>query len=192
MAPSARPGRLGYVFHLRLAGLAAFVALAWVGCDGDGGDATSDGQAACREIVAAQSACDLLSDGDVDCRIFEVRHYGECAVECVRPASCEDMRAQACDDADNEYARCLDRCQAVLAVFECEDGTQLDSERACDGTPDCDDATDEADCDAPTFACGGGETVLESERCNGSPECGNGADEAGCPARAMTVCPGGF
>ena len=163
------------------------------GCD-DSGEPGYDGQAICDEVSAKLRGCELLSEGVVDCGRFEERRYGECAIECARPAACEDMRAQACDDADNEYARCLDRCQAVFALFDCGDGTQVDTERRCDGEPECANGADEARCDQPaaTLDCGGGEVVPAESRCDDVADCQNGADEAGCPLRAMTLCPDGF
>ena len=161
------------------------------GCD-DGGEPAYDGQAACDEVATKLRGCELLSDGVVDCPLFEERRYGECAVECAGPASCEDMRAQTCDDADNEFARCIDRCEAVFVVFDCGDGAQIDAERRCDGEAECANGADEARCDPPeTVDCGDGEPVSGS-RCDGTMDCQNGADEADCPMRAMTLCAGGF
>jgi hypothetical protein len=171
--------------------LGALVALSVASCDDDAG---GDGQTACDEIATQMRSCGLLSEGAVDCSLFEEPSYGPCVLDCVRGASCEDFRAQACDDADNEYARCLDACQAVFAVFDCGDSTTVDSERRCDGEAECANGADETGCEEPEpdFACGDGEAAPADSRCNGEPECQNGADEAGCPPRAMTVCPGGF
>jgi len=155
---------------------------------------TYDPNAICAEAVAQQRACSLLSEGVVDCHLFQNQRYGECAIECSRPASCAELEAQFCDDADNTYALCLDRCQAMLAVVECGDGTSVDIDDRCDGVEDCSNGADESNCTpAATFACGGGEFVsLEDDRCDGVEDCSNGRDEIGCPMRAEAICPGGI
>jgi hypothetical protein len=107
----------------------------------------------------------------------------------------EEMREQACDDLDDEFNFCIDRCQLNLfLLFQCGDGTEIERERRCDGRADCTSGDDEARCDEPepVFECGDGERVLARDECNGEPDCVNGRDEADCPPRAMTVCPGGF
>lgn len=155
---------------------------------------TYDGDAICAETEAQLRACSLLSEGVLDCRIFQIQRYGECAIECLRPASCAEIQAQACDDVGNTYALCLDHCQAIFSVVECGDGKSVNVDLRCDGEPDCANGADELDCMAPaTFACGGGEFVsLADDRCDGVEDCSTGRDEIGCPMRAKTICPGGF
>jgi hypothetical protein len=170
------------------------LASASLGCEEEA-TPTYDASATCSEIGAQLRACSLLSEGVMDCRIFQVQRYGECAIQCLRPASCAEIQAQTCDDVDNAYALCLDRCQAIFSVVECGDGQSVDIDSRCDGEPDCANGADELDCaaNAATFACGGGEFVsLEDDRCDGVEDCSNGRDEVGCPMRAETICPGGF
>lgn len=56
--------------------------------------------------------------------------------------------------------------------------------RACDGTPDCDDAADEAGCDCPPqhMRCDAGACVPLAARCDAVRDCADGSDERDCPA----------
>lgn len=157
--------------------------------------ATTEVEQFCAEVGTRLRGCQLLSEGQPSCVLFQVPGYVECFRPCLDAASCDDIRAQTCDDVDNAFAQCKDRCDFLaLGSFDCGDGTRIDIDDRCDDTPDCANGADELRCDEPPamFACGGGEIVFVSDQCNGTRDCANGADEAGCPTRAMTLCPGGF
>jgi len=164
-------------------------------CDG-GDDGPGSGEPPACELAAERSrACGLLSEGEPNCRLFESPSYGQCVTLCMDAATCEDMREQACDDLDNEFSFCIERCQLNLFLFfQCGDGTEIERERRCDARPDCASGADEARCDEPEplFECGGGESVRADAECDGEQDCVSGRDEADCPVRAMTTCPGGF
>lgn len=149
----------------------------------------------CAEVTTRLRGCELLSEGEPNCGLFRSPEYVACFRPCFEAASCEDFRAQACDDVDNELALCLDRCLLEAATIDCGDGTRADVDEICDGTPDCASGADEQRCgdgeDEP-FACGNGQSVSAGDQCDGTMDCSNGRDEAGCPMRAMTICPGGF
>lgn len=164
-------------------------------CDGgDDGPGRAE-PSACELAVERSRACGLLSEGEPNCRLFESPSYGECISLCMDTATCEDMREQACNDLDNEFSFCIERCQLNLFLhFQCGDGTEIERERRCDGRSDCASGADEARCDAPEplFECGGGESVPADDECDGERDCVDGRDEADCPTRAMTICPNGF
>ncbi len=177
----------------RVLGSCAAVLLCVWSCGG--GTSEPEGTDACRETVAKLRGCNLLSAGEVNCRLFENAGYAACSVECLRPASCDELQAQACDDITNDYAACLDRCMLeAFASIECGDGSRVSSQRECDGEADCNDGTDEAGCNdpQPQFECDDGESVLLEYECDGSADCADSSDESGCPQRAETLCPGGF
>jgi hypothetical protein len=185
-----------------LRGLGASVLAGWAlaglgalgGCE-DEETAPGDTAAICSELTTRLRSCELLSEGEVDCRIFERGGYGACVIECVRAASCDEIRAQTCDDADNPYSRCKGNCEfQAFGRFNCGDGQFVDIDYRCDDDPDCSNGADERDCDAPeaTFDCGDGGRVGLDEQCDGISACSNGRDEEGCPQRAETLCPGGF
>ena len=173
--------------------LSALIALAAASCGDD--DAEGQVRAVCEEVYGKLRGCELVSEGELDCWPFENDDYRACIVECVRPASCEDIFAQTCDDIDNEFALCLDDCLlTAFASVRCGDDSRVSIDRVCDGVNDCNDGADEARCDEPEpqFVCDDGERVALDGRCDGSSDCRDGSDEAGCPSYAMTVCPGGF
>jgi len=184
------------VRRFRVGGLAGW-ALAGLGAlGGCEEEATPDGDAAaiCSEVVDRLRSCELLSEGEVDCRIFGQNGYGSCIIECVRAASCDEMRAQTCDGTENTYARCKTNCEFQAAAFRCGDGQIVSPDARCDDDADCSNGADERGCDAvpPSFDCGNGEQVEVYEHCNGASDCSNGRDEEGCPERAETLCRGGF
>lgn len=170
----------------------AFVAAGLSGCGGDTNGGAAN--AICREAEDRLRSCSRLTEGVLDCGLLEYLPYGECAIECLRTASCEEIEAQECEDAENAYASCLARCEAPLYFVDCGDGEEVSIDYRCDGDADCANGRDELDCEEPepTLECGGGERVYPDQRCDGVPDCMNEADERGCPMRAETICPGGF
>jgi hypothetical protein len=150
--------------------------------------------AACLEIASRVRSCELLSEGEVGCSSeLATGGYFDCVRPCARAASCEDFRAQACDDQDNDLARCIDACLAQAYSVDCGNGVRMSGDRRCDGTSDCESGVDERGCSEPKpmFACDTAQAVPESSRCDGLADCNNGRDEADCPMRAVTVCPDG-
>ncbi len=174
-------------------GCAVLLACA-LSCDEE--EAQSTAEQFCADAAERLRGCGLLSEGELRCGLLLNERYVECVRPCFEAASCEDFRAQACDDADNELGLCIDRCQYEAATFDCGDGTRIDPDDRCDDVPDCASGADEQRCDElpvqAVFDCADGQRVLDGERCDGALDCADGSDEAGCPMRAMTLCPGGF
>jgi Low-density lipoprotein receptor domain class A len=164
-------------------------------CEEQASSEPQDGAALCAEVATFLRGCQLLSEGELSCRIYQSAPYVTCFRRCLDGASCEDVRAQTCDDVDNAFALCKDRCEyEAFGSVDCGDGRRVDLDDRCDDVRDCANGADELRCDepAPTFDCGGGQRIDEEQRCNGFTDCSDGRDEAGCPVRAMTLCPGGF
>lgn len=151
------------------------------------------GEQFCQEVTTRLRGCGLLSEGEPNCGLFRSPEYTECVRPCTDAASCEDFRAQACDDVSNALGLCIDRCLLEVRTIECGDGTSIAVSAVCDGERDCANGFDEQSCNetVSTFDCGNGERVASAEQCDGTEDCSNGRDEAGCPMQAMTLCPGG-
>lgn len=109
----------------------------------------------------------------------------ECELDCVRDATCSDLAAPYCAGDTRvltELAACEQRCVGYQ-VFTCTEGTLLHRGAVCDGIDDCNDAADEADCNAQTefeYACRDGSFYAATEVCDGANDCANGLDEAFC------------
>ncbi|KAL4608616.1 sortilin-related receptor [Arapaima gigas] len=97
-------------------------------------------------------------------------------------------------DEDTSYAGCSTRpefertCDAYS--FQCANGACVSLEWKCDGMDDCEDFSDEANCDSTTdmpgcshyfqFECHNGRCVPSWWKCDGENDCGDWSDEAGC------------
>jgi low-density lipoprotein receptor-related protein 4 len=86
--------------------------------------------------------------------------------------------------------------------FQCLDDACISLAFKCDGEPDCDDNSDEMNCDFPMpncpegeFKCKGmlggmggpgGRCILQRFRCDGDNDCGDWSDEENCPKKSIS------
>ncbi|KAL3861153.1 hypothetical protein ACJMK2_007220 [Sinanodonta woodiana] len=66
--------------------------------------------------------------------------------------------------------------------FQCADGNCVEARMKCDGTPQCEDGSDEQNCACAQgfFRCNDGNCVPDRLRCDGIPQCKDGSDEIQC------------
>ncbi|KPP76122.1 basement membrane-specific heparan sulfate proteoglycan core protein-like, partial [Scleropages formosus] len=72
--------------------------------------------------------------------------------------------------------------------FTCKDGSCIPLEYHCDKRPDCEDMSDEQDCEVPSpqpclpdeYTCGDGSCIPREYLCNNRPDCGDRSDELDC------------
>lgn len=63
-------------------------------------------------------------------------------------------------------------------TFTCTNGEQIPLDYRCDEEPDCEDASDELDCEP--FTCGDGSQIPANWACDGEADCADESDEAAC------------
>lgn len=180
-----------------------------------GGDDAGVDAGACPAALDRLSACGLFGEGEPRC----VNHtqLQDCNLRCVADSSCTQLRAYFCDaDAEGATGRCRLACNRTVG-FGCANGDYVPREWACDGFPDCQDASDESGCDVspceggnippefvcdgtiecpagedesgcPEFACRDGQIVPASAQCDGEVHCEDASDELGCPEEAQITC----
>lgn len=72
----------------------------------------------------------------------------------------------------------------VLGEFDCQTGTEcIDSGEVCDGTEDCSNGRDEADCGCGPglYTCDDGQCIHAAFVCDHVVNCNDGSDERNCP-----------
>ncbi|XP_030630936.1 low-density lipoprotein receptor-related protein 2 [Chanos chanos] len=79
--------------------------------------------------------------------------------------------------------------------FSCDSGRCIPNSYRCDGTKDCIDGTDEANCTMPgmtcspsAFTCGNKHCIPSNWHCDGHDDCDDGTDENNCPTLLPSTC----
>jgi len=129
---------------------------------------------------------------------------------CAAPKACTPCDVEDLVDASNTGSSVCKSHQSHLHpgqmdwdTFKCLSGEQcIDSDARCNGTPNCDDGSDEQGCDTAwgtpavlgsqecqspfvsdvQFQCNDGSCTHIAGRCNGVSNCADGSDEEGCPS----------
>ena len=144
----------------------------------------------CDTLTEKQKSCGLRNDGKTDCV-----NYGdaaeECETGCVAAASCLDLTNYNCSGNSPTMIACMARCVGLLP-FVCGDGSTMSPYSRCDGSAQCADGSDEADCDVTGGKCRNvDQFVATSQFCDGVEDCADGSDETPDCAIGLTCSVGG-
>ncbi|CAF4582630.1 unnamed protein product, partial [Rotaria sp. Silwood1] len=119
---------------------------------------------------------------------------------CVIPPECPCVDQNLAYPAGSKIIRNCDQCECMNGTFHCEKlhgcvpkcskreftcnttGNCIPLEWVCDKTQDCDDGSDEFNCNCTSddFFCTSGQCIKPSYRCDGLPQCRDGSDELNC------------
>eukprot|EP00058_Branchiostoma_floridae_P023951 XP_002609441.1 hypothetical protein BRAFLDRAFT_93486 [Branchiostoma floridae] len=121
-----------------------------------------------------------------------VTNNGGCSHFCLNTPD-----GQKCTCPDNlhlEGNTCKEYEKCPSDMFQCGDKSCLSQELVCDGNEDCQDSSDEHNCERTCsvvdFTCTNGRCIMEAWHCDGEDDCGDGSDEQDC--RPATCPPQNF
>lgn len=150
------------------------------------GDIPSD-EGLGEALTAHFRECQLVGAGTYSPRPL-LDAFDRCLARCNLAASCAALISTTCT-ASRDYA--LGVCTTNCAKLPFTDGfvcgaDPVRQQWVCDGSPDCEDGSDEAGCGS--FACQDGTTIEGSFiACDGQKQCADGSDESGCAPYCATV-----
>jgi hypothetical protein len=154
--------------------IALFSLVTLANCGGGGGEGA--GNASCRSKLQAYADCGVWEGGTANCHNSPETQYDNCIASCVNSMTCALIEDWVCFDDPNN---CILNCENQ--AFACEDGDFVDSADQCDGEIDCDDGSDEENCNVTIFRCQAFGGNIEGTRvCDGIVDCPSGLDEDDC------------
>lgn len=148
------------------------------GSSPDSGPNTSPDAGPVSPFIAKLTSCGILSAGKPVHAEPPDSPEDECIGKCELAASCEDLSLGYCDNmASSSVQACIDAC-AIECVLVAGESDSFN----CDGQPQCEGATDEANCDSYYFTCTDGSKINKNYLCDDAEDCPGGEDQANCPA----------
>jgi hypothetical protein len=170
-----------------------YVAVA-VACSADRHDSDDAGS-------AKAATCDHWIQRLLDCEVIAGSRLSGCADDdpilpcvwdCMGKATCKQIKASYCNNSFNSYAGCINECHMLPPPpFVCNEGTEIDARRQCDGVRDCPNGDDEDGCTQGYFSCDNDVSIPASWQCDSVKDCAGGEDEHGCPDGPMFTCADG-
>ncbi|CAF2003035.1 unnamed protein product [Rotaria magnacalcarata] len=156
-------------------------------------------QPTCRDIYLAENYNCVDSGCQEGCFCPEGEVMDETGA-CVIPEECPCIDQNLAYPVGSKIIRNCDGCECMNGTFHCEQlencvpkcsqreftcnatSTCIPLEWVCDKTPDCEDGSDEYQCNCTQddFICSTGQCIDPSYRCDGLPQCRDGSDELNC------------
>ncbi|XP_059491072.1 basement membrane-specific heparan sulfate proteoglycan core protein isoform X8 [Neocloeon triangulifer] len=149
-------------------------------CD-DGSDEEN-----CNEVAFPPTVFDGCGDGYFSC--VDERGCVPSDRVCDGVVDCEDGSDEGTECDSDESTDVPDGFGGTCRPdeFRCDDGNCINGDYKCDGTMDCNDNSDEINCQKTCssfeFTCNDGSCVDRRLQCDGRRDCTDGSDEERCPS----------